>query len=103
MSTKTATKPATNGKATPADVAASIPQPTPIRPALASRIQDRLDDLHAAQEAVRAAETALDDMIALAREIEEPPAGWDPARLADGALAFVPPRPATPPPTTPAE
>lgn len=103
MTTKAKTP--TNGKATAGDVAASIPQPIPIRPALATRIGDRLDDLQAAQTAVRDAQMALDDMIALAREIEEPPAGYEPARLADGSLAFFPPRPApaAAPPPTPTE
>ena len=86
----TATK-TTNGKATAEDVAESV-QPVPIRPALASRIDARLEEVNAARQALAEAQQALDDMLALAREIEEPPDEYVPWRTPAGDMVFVPPK-----------
>lgn len=85
------TKTRTNGKATAADVAESV-DPIPVRPAVASRIIARQDEVEAADAALRAAIAARDDMIQLAREIEGPPEDWVVWRGNGDELLFVPPR-----------
>lgn len=84
------TKP-TNGKATAEDVAESV-QPVPIRPALATRINARDEEAKAARQALAEAQQALDDMLELAREIEQPPDGYIPWRAPNGDLMFVAPK-----------